>query len=240
MKKFSIIAALALVCMATTVTAGNGKGVYPPDKPTPYGTYAELSAQWWQWACSIPVDSHPLNDLGPASLNQPEHLWFLGGTWTASMIAEGTMLATATRSIEVPRDTALFFPILNAECSTWELQNLFDPPMDPTDENLTDVATDWMDPAKVMQCKIDGRAIGDVWGYRVVSAPFDMALCEGNLINGEAGSTRAVSDGVYLLVAPLPVGQHTIEFYGYSDNKIQKQGMSFNFILDIEYTITVK
>ncbi len=98
---------------------------------------------------------------------------------------------------------AVSFTLFSGEtCSTLELQNLLDPPIEPADKNLTAVATDWMDPAKVIQCKIDGRAIGDVWGYRVVSAPFGMAPSEGNLINGEAGSARAVSDGVY-------------EFYGY-------------------------
>jgi hypothetical protein len=245
MKKLSLV---VLVAFATTLAPALSAQeaqqqvkhlVYPADEATPYGTYAELSASWWQWCYSMTPAAHPLTDSADVSAGQTGDVWFLGGSWAPSFVSDITMLAQANRNVVIPSGKALFLPISNASATGWELQNYFDPPLEVNQENLTAVATGWMEPTKVMQCKIDGRAVGNLDSYRVVSDVFEIQLPEGNFLGAEPGPTPAVSDGVYLLIPPLAPGEHTISFFAYVDNKVQKQGYNFNFIQDISYTITV-
>ena len=62
-------------------------------------------------------------------------------------------------------------------------------------------------------------------GFFTVLAP------ENNIFSGIPGqSYETVSDGFYLLVAPLPAGAHTIKF----------GGVSRNFAADVTYNLIVE
>jgi hypothetical protein len=89
-----------------------------------------------------------------------------------------------------------------------------------------------------MSAQIDGRSVQDVGAYRVQSPLFTYGpLPDNNVLqsfgtNAPAGSTSlSVGDGVYLMLAPLSVGTHTIHFHG--------EVPAFNFLLDITYNLTV-
>src|SRR4029434_10819843 len=77
------------------------------------GAYAVLGTNWWQWVFSLPVqdghgnETHPLLTSGTVdcSIGQSGQLRFLAG----NLFGGSTF-----RSCTVPRNTALFFPILNA------------------------------------------------------------------------------------------------------------------------------
>ena len=66
---------------------------------------SELTAQWWQWAISIPTTANPLLDMtgGNCLVGQHGSVWFLAGNSGG----------TATRQCSVPEGTALFFPVAN-------------------------------------------------------------------------------------------------------------------------------
>src|SRR5262245_19870660 len=68
-------------------------------------TFAELSAQWWQWAFSIPTSKNPLfDDTGVyCMVGQRDDLWFLGGSFSGPV----------TRTCTIPEGTSLFFPVVN-------------------------------------------------------------------------------------------------------------------------------
>jgi hypothetical protein len=86
--------------------------------------------------------------------------------------------------------------------------------------------------AKNMKCKNDGRAVGNIKRYRVQSPMFEVALPENNIWCLPANTTgQLVSDGVFLIVAPLPPGQHTNEFTGTLPD--------FDFTLHLTYYLTV-
>jgi hypothetical protein len=57
--------------------------------------YKQLSAQWWQWALSIPVDSNPLADptKNDCMVGQGGSDWFLAGVFGGS---------SATRACTIP------------------------------------------------------------------------------------------------------------------------------------------
>jgi hypothetical protein len=65
-----------------------------------------LTAQWWQWAVSIPVDRNPQSDPTgqDCMIGQRGNLWFLAGVFSGG---------PAQRSCSVPEGKTLFFPIIN-------------------------------------------------------------------------------------------------------------------------------
>jgi hypothetical protein len=200
-------------------------GVIPPHAKA-YGlTYGEWSAEWWQWAFSLPVDQNPFFDEGGSCANgangQFGPVWFLTGVINVS--------GTAVRDCTVPAGKALFFPILNAECSTLEGNGV-------TEAELRACAEGLIDPVTNVAAEIDGVPVQDLEDYRVSSPLFTYGpLPDNNVlqlfgVDAPAGATSpAVADGFYLLVTPLPVGEHTIHF----------TGTVGTFTLDITYNLTV-
>jgi hypothetical protein len=188
-------------------------GVLPPDS-TPYGkTYSDWSAAWWQWTLSqstnqMDVVSGPI--AGPVR--------FLAG-------APGS--DTETRAITIPDGTALFFPILsayddNSACpiSAWTSNTV--------EELQAATAGNWSAVTETT-CTIDGVAVGGLddpqtTGYRAQATPFNYTTAETNrvlqslynepCIPGGTTIGPAVADGVYLMLAPLAAGNHTIHFVG--------------------------
>jgi hypothetical protein len=68
----------------------------------------QLTAQWWQWAFSIPTMQNPLSDQTGQNcmIRQRGSVWFLAG-----LPSGGT--ASRTCSV-IPAGTTLFFPVINA------------------------------------------------------------------------------------------------------------------------------
>src|SRR5262245_26501057 len=68
--------------------------------------FKQLSAEWWQWALSIPAAENPQLDTtgGDCVVGQRGDVWFLAGTFGGG---------TVTRTCSVPEGTVLFFPVVN-------------------------------------------------------------------------------------------------------------------------------
>jgi hypothetical protein len=69
--------------------------------------FTKLTAQWWQWALSIPVSVNPQTDTTGenAVVGQRGSVWFLAGVFGGS---------TVMRECTIPQGTTLFFPVINA------------------------------------------------------------------------------------------------------------------------------
>jgi hypothetical protein len=206
-------------------------GILPPQSHALGASASEWSARWWQWAYSLPIDHHPLYDTAPVSTGQPGKVWFLGGSFSATTTPTGETVAIDTRTVTIPTGKALFFPILNSEASTVEGSG-------STFAELSAAAKSFQDAAANMSAQIDGAPVQDVNAYRVQTPLFTFGpLPDHNVLqalgtNAPAGTTsRSVGDGVYLMLAPLSAGQHTIHFHG--------EAPAFNFLLDITYNLTV-
>lgn len=236
----NIIAALVLVfglTMPTTTPQAQGSGnpgVIPPNA-RPYGkTYGEWSAKWWQWVYSIPAPVNPNIDATGANCGQGQSgpVWFLGGNFGG----------TSTRNCTVPAGKALFFPLINQEADNFLCT---DPDTTFDLAGLYGFADFVIDLAGNLQCKVDGVPIQNLQRYRAVSPVFSITLPEDNLVqalatllpyppcaDGLPGTyAPAVSDGYWLMLAPLPPGEHTTHFHS--------ELPDFGFALDITYTITV-
>jgi len=236
----SIIAALAVVLglmMPTTTpqAQSNGNpGVIPPNA-RPYGlTYGQWSARHWQWTYSMPADHHPLTDTADCSAGQSGPVWFLGGTFAATPTGPNTVVGTANRVCTVPAGKALFFPIVDVECSEVEGNGTTDAELRPCAKFLADHITN-------LQATVDGVSIQNLPNYRVQSPLFQFGpLPENNLLGAPAGTiSPSVSDGVFLMLAPLSAGTHTIHFAGELVFTQAQDGFDFTFTLDITYHLTV-
>ncbi len=243
MKRINAVIAIGAMAFALVLTAnpaqagagstGNSK-ILPPGS-SPYGlTYAEWSVKWWQWVLSLPATNNPIADTAACGAGQSGHVWFLVGAFPPT---------TITRTCTIPAGTALFLPIYNAWadntwCPDWTTY---------TAQELVDIVNGYMTGASGLTCTIDGVPVEGLNPaatsvYRVGAQLFSYTLAQtDNLIANYLGPVfgvdltciadgttvaPAAEDGVFLMVAPLSAGEHTIHFgvEGY---------------LDITYVLTV-
>jgi hypothetical protein len=236
-----VVLALLVCALANPPAPAGGEdnpGVLPINSNFQGYTYGEWSALSWQWTYSLPLATHPLfGDDNDPSQNQPKHLWFLGGTFSAVDEPNGDVLGEADRNIKVPSGTALWVQMISAEASVAEGNG-------DTEEELRDFARflmSFVDPDSLF-CTVDGKALKDPADYYAESPLFVWGpLPEGNIfddpVHFPAGQTSpSVAAGYYVLLAPLPVGKHTLHFGGIADFSSLGAG---RFIQNIHYEITV-
>lgn len=214
-------------------TGGDSNPMVAPPGSSPYGkSYGEWSAEHWKWLFSIPNAVNPANDFTGvnAGQNQSGSVWFLAGSFCPEPPLSCSNFVV-TRNITVPNGVALFFPILDSECSTVEGNGT-------TDAELRACAQGFQDVGTGMTCSIDGVPVDNLQDYRVQSPLYTFGpLPEGNFlevfgVDAPAGTTSpSVSDGVFLMVHPLGAGVHTIHFTGAE--------VPFGFGMDITYHINV-
>jgi hypothetical protein len=216
------ISALALISAlaASLALAGNGNQGNPkvvPPQSTPYGqSYGQWGDQWWQWVWAVPLESNPAFDMTGelTAAGQSGPVWFLAGAMWYVATPE---IRTAVRTATIPAGKALFFPVAN---SVWvNLPDLGDDPWSPEQEVYArGVVAEMVDEVNEMWCEIDGRAVNDLQPYRCQTAPggaFMVDIPENDVwsLPLEPGSYGpCVQDGIYLMLAPLRAGNHTIRF----------------------------
>lgn len=216
------IGVLALLLASSGVQAAGrnpNPGVIPPDGTYRGLSYGEWGAQWWSTAFSIPVvdGDHPLFSGGAFGEHQ--------GVVFLAAVGGG-----ATIDVTIPAGSALFFPVLNAECSVIEP----DPFHGDDEGELRACANGHIDNTSGLSATIDGVPVNGLDAYRVESPLFEFGpLPEGNLFGAPAGTTSlSVDAGVYLLLAPLKPGGHTVHVTGTFDE--------FGFTIDTTFHITVE
>jgi hypothetical protein len=221
--------AVALLIVGTIAVplAFAGGPAYPNKAKVSGKKLTEWSAEWWQWALSIPQSVSPLFDETGAqvAVGQRGPVWFLCGVFNES--------GTANRTVAIPEGKAVFFPIVNAE---WDNLGV-DPPL--TVDALHEAAAGFVaavDPASLV-CEVDGVAIDGLLGRRLISKPFEYSLPPGDIYeafgyDGNGTQYPAVSDGYWVMLKPLSVGDHVLHFAA-------SVGAPYNFSLEITYNITV-
>ena len=200
--------ALALASTLTLSTAAwAGGGDYKADDPS----FRELSAQWWQWALSIPASVNPLTEFSDdgsvCMVGQRGSVWFLAGTLIGG---------TASRKCSVPAGATLFFPVVNSmilntpgECGQGAAYKLAD---------MRVAVAGFIDGITQMTITLDGTAVKGM--RRVRSEPFTAALPADNLFVPYCGSggqpagvfSPGVDDGYYVKLEGLKPGTHTLQF----------------------------
>jgi len=224
-----------VVAAAPASARNKNPGVLPPHSKAFGKTYGEWSAAWWQWALSTPASQHPLTDSADCSAGQSGKVFFLGGTFTAVPVSgPNEVIGRAVRDCTIPTGKAIFFPILNGECSTLEGNGT-------TEAELAECAAFLADHVEDMTVTIDGKPLQNLNRYRAQSPLFEFGpLPNPNIFGLATGATSpAVADGFYILLAPLSAGDHTIHFSGKAVFTAAEDGFDLTFILDITYNVNV-
>ena len=173
---------------------------------------------------SIPEDKNPLNDQTGknCSTAQSGNVWFLAGTAGGS----------ATGNLYYPSDKAILLPPLNAECSYSEF------PAFKSEEELRFCSGTFFDQPSNMVVTIDNQKVEGLDKYRIQSGLFNVTFPDDNIYGVKSGPTQAVSDGYWILLHPLPPGNHQIKSSGVATD-FTNTGVE-NFASEVTYNISVK
>jgi hypothetical protein len=141
--------------------------------------YQTLSAQWWQWALSVPAAVNPITDPTGVNCAQGQgilsnNVWFLAGTFGGS----------ATRSCTIPLGKSLFFPLLNTVYAC-------DAPPAACPGGvaaLRAAAAAEMDAPLLLEASIDGVPVQALSSYRAASSVFSLELAADNVLGAAAGT----------------------------------------------------
>ena len=216
-----------------------GPVVLPPQSCAFGKSYAEWSAEQWQWALKLPATHHPLFDNAPVSTGQSGPVWFLGGKFCATTPGSPPCNPqVAERTVTIPAGKALFFPIIDSECSAVEGNGT-------SYIDLRNCVQPGIELVAGLVCEIDGRAVPNLEQYRVLSPLFMYTLASHDNVWAAVGetvgsppvpipdgvTTPSVSDGYFIMLAPLSVGKHELHFHA--------EIPAFGFSLDVSYHITV-
>ncbi len=224
--RLNVIAIILVIMVLAPMVAAAEKpnpGVVPVNSNFHGKTYGDWSAEWWKWVLSIPADRNPLNDTTGKFTTEAQSgdVWFLTGSW----------IGTKELKINVPAGKAIFFPIINAECSKIEGNG-------NTQKELRAAAKALIDNVTVKEAIIDGRRL-NLDNYRVASKLFYFRLpAENNILNVTVPpySSPAVSDGYWIMLKPLSEGKHKIYIYGKAEHVPPDNS---EFVTEMNYTLNV-
>jgi AAA15 family ATPase/GTPase len=166
--------------------------------------YAKWTEKWWQWAFSIPKDNNPIVDKTGENCGKGQEgpVWYLAGTTKNS--------SHAKRNCVIPHQKSILFPIIVSLFSRSEKPTM-------TDEELVRHTAKDIDQTSFLEVKIDDFNFTDLSKFRVQSF-FNLDLIEGNIWDLKSGCTMAASDGFWVFIKSLNMGNHTIHFHGVEPN----------------------
>ena len=166
---------------------------------------------------------------GQSSHSRFTQIWFLAGTFGGP----------TDRTCTVPRGIALFFPLLNIEFDNVGCCVPTAPPFNYSIQEMKQFAALNQDNPLELHASVDGapvaayRAQSQVLSYSVPATGNVLQFLGLTVPGANWPSTNvfpAVSDGFWVMVDPLPPGQHVIKFGAIANN---------GFTVDITYHLTV-
>jgi hypothetical protein len=197
-RPLAALAVLGVLISAHASIPGGSKPLPPPSSPHGH-SYAEWSVKWWLWYLSLPVSENPAATPGADCGNgQSGKVWYLFG-------------GPPTVNCTVSAGTALFFPIVNAECSSLEAPPFYG----ATPAERSACAKAWIDHVTDLSATIDGAPVPNPADFRVQTGDFPFSVPDDNVLGVQGpASGFASGDGYYLMLKPLPPGVHTIHITG--------------------------
>jgi hypothetical protein len=199
-----VLAVLLTLGVAVRIEAYTHSSVFPPHA-NPYGkTYGEWAALYFQTEFSTVWDPEACSSGRIGNVE----------------ILQSTLGGPGEWECDVPAGTAFVFPVITTFflCPTDCGPGGAAP--NGTVEELRAAAAIIGDAELTMGCEIDGVPVENLLMYRSQSPVFEGQILEGCVFNvadsvafppGPYGP--AVTDGYFLVVHPLPPGEHTIHYH---------------------------
>jgi hypothetical protein len=212
-----IIGVTAFVSTGTTLASQGNPGIAPINSHiATVKTYADLGAEWWQWAVQAPAADSPILDAtgDKCRVGQQGPVWFL-----ASTLGFGDLNIPTVRQCEVPGGKAIFFPVINNAYFAF----LNDAPDTRTAEFVRTMAESSCDSNSIrnLSVAIDGAPVAKLAKFVTTAEqsplfqaqlPTDNIFALDSSVAEKLMLSPAAHKGFYLYIAPLPAGSHTIKW----------------------------
>ena len=198
---FSIIIITNSYSAFATLSENELKLLMFSDDSKPYNvTLQDWTAKLSKWAYSFSGYNNNalLNPNGTVLMKyQPDNepMFFLSGAWNS----------VGNRSLNIPSDKGILFPVLNAEASFTSFPNA------KSEDDLKKILKFVLKAATYVGVQINGIPIQH---HRITTSLFDSYYAENNIFGWKSGPTKAVSDGYWVFLKPLPVGKYKIHLLG--------------------------
>ncbi len=195
--------------------------VYLPGSNTNGIPYDQWAAKWWQWHVSIPESIHPRSHS--SANNCPVGL-VDGVSFITHNINE---MSAPTCYLE--SDKPIMTTILSGECDSEEVA---------TEDNakILKCASEGQDGAS-LEVYLDGVVINDLDKHLVTSKFFNITYPEDNVYGVDAGTFKAIVNGYFLFLKPLPKGEHELLIKGSINNPADQ---TFNLAYQTKYKLVMK
>jgi hypothetical protein len=217
---------------ATDVIADDERKAVPPAESVMGMSQGDWGAAWWQWALSIPADRNPILDPDGAFCGEGQGsgpVFFLAGTWVD--------LVEGGRSCTVPAGQSIFFPLVNTECSEAEDGTDWYCATEAACRECAGRNANTFDPDSLVVI-VDGKNLKDLDQQRLQSAAYNFTLPENNILGEDETKSISVADGYWIMLDPLPPGEHTLYFY--AAPYPPEGGDEPEWAQEVTYTITVE
>jgi len=146
----------------------------------------------------MPIQINPMDDITGEHCEEGQGslpVFFLSGS--GGSVAE--------RTCTVPAEKAILVPVSTVECSFAEQSGT-------NEQELNTCAEEDQSSNPILFLSVDGRQIQQIEKYRVHSRAFNVTFPENAVFGAKAGPSLAVSDGYWIILEPLPPGEHEIHF----------------------------
>lgn len=173
-----------------------------------YGkSYKHWASEWWQWHISLPAEEHPRENYTPeaCSLNQVGPVWFLADFPNKSPFYP----SSEERECSIPPGKSVIIQIVGGECD-YELYNNDDEVKSCVDNEL--IGTTVKASLNGDNLNVQDKRIGHYW--------FNITIPKDNIYDAKAGTFRALVDGYFLFLKPLPPGNYDLVVEGSTINDI--------------------
>jgi hypothetical protein len=169
-------------------------------------TYGDWAAAFWQWEASLPLSKNPAVTGTNCLIGQEN-----GPVFFAPASFGGSMTVSCT----IPARKAIFITVLTDECSTVEPAPFHG--SNPQElRNCNGAGTDPLDP-NTLTLTVDNKpVVRDLRPFRVQTPSFKFIMPSSDNFLHLPGVASATSelDGYFVMLQPLPKGQHVIHSGG--------------------------
>lgn len=172
--------------------------ILPPESK-PYGlTYKEHIIDDWKRILSIPADQNPMEDKTGQRCTVGQDL-----TNSSVFHLSGIGGGAAEIICRIPAGLGLFINIISVEASQAESPG-------STIEDLHKIAKNDQDHVTSTYLKINDQEVTDLQKYRFHTDTFDVIFPKNAVFGAQAGPSKAVADGYYVITSPLTPGNYTV------------------------------
>jgi len=216
--------------------------IYTTDSKVNGSSYEDWAIKYWQWWATVPKNP----DIDSTFKYSPQLLekCFIGDDFPVLFLVNPIIAYHLDENKKVydctiPSDKPIFVLGISEMCNYGSPKENNPEETLKTDEELK-ACVHQRNPWAAVTLKIDNVEIGkeETQKYSLTTDFFNITIPQNsaNSING-IGTNRALLDGKFLILKPLPIGDHTIN---YKVVQIIPHKESDNLFLDIKYNLHVK